>query len=53
MYNQRQLDNHPLPLDVPPMWIPGFGDGRNDLPSNPTSFAGLVSRYVVDDRSEA
>jgi hypothetical protein len=53
MYDQRQLDNHPMPLNVPPVWIPSLGDGGNDLSSNPPSFAGLVPSHVVDDRSEA
>jgi len=43
------LDNHPMSLDVPPVWVPGFGYGGDDLPSNPNSFAGLVPSYVVDD----
>jgi hypothetical protein len=47
------LDNNAMPFDVPPLWIPSVGHGRDDLPSNPTSFAGLVSSHVVDDRSEA
>jgi hypothetical protein len=47
------LDNNTMPFDVPPLWIPSVGHGRDDLPSNPTSFAGLVPSHVVDDRSEA
>ena len=53
VHNQRQLDNYTTPHDVPPVWIPSLGHGRDDLPSNPPSFAGLVPSHVVDDRSEA
>lgn len=52
VYNQRQLDHHQMPSDVPPMWIPSLGYGWDDFPSNPTSLTGLVSSHVVDDRSE-
>ncbi len=52
VYNQRQLDYHQMPSDVPPMWIPSLGYGWDDFPSNPTSPTGLVSSHVVDDRSE-
>ena len=49
VHNQWQLDHYEMPPDVPPMWIPSFGHGRNDLPSNPPSITGLVPRDVVDD----
>ena len=49
VHNQWQLDHHEMPPDVPPMWIPSLGHGRNDFPSNPPSTTGLVPRDVVDD----
>jgi hypothetical protein len=52
VHNQRQLDNYTMSLDVPPVWIPSLCHGWDDLPSNPTSFAGLVPSHMVDDRSE-
>jgi hypothetical protein len=52
MHDQRKLDNHTMPFDVPPVWVPSLGNGWNDFSSNPPSSAGLVSSHVVDDRSE-
>jgi hypothetical protein len=37
---------------VPWVWLPNFGDSRNDLPGYANSFAGLVPRHVVGDHPE-
>ena len=34
------------------VWLPNFGDGRNDLPGHAHPFAGLVPRHVVGDHAE-
>jgi len=36
-------------LGVRWLWLPNFGDSRNDLPGHPDSIAGLVPRHVVGD----
>jgi hypothetical protein len=34
------------------LWLPNFGDGRNDLPGHANPFAGLVPRHVVANHPE-
>ena len=34
------------------LWLPNFGDGRNDFSGHPNPFAGLVPRDVVGDHAE-
>jgi hypothetical protein len=34
------------------VWVPDFGDGRNDLPGHADSVTRVVSRHVVGDDPE-
>jgi len=34
------------------LWLPNFGDSRNDLPGHANAFAGLVPRHVVGGHAE-
>jgi len=34
------------------LWLPNFGDGRDDLPGHANPFTGLVPRHVVGNHPE-